>query len=248
MRVSGAGFAARGGRLAFGFVFMSVGGVGKTYGDSQRADTRSLQFSGQILTGGDGREMANGTQNSTKFGRRSPPLFSIFSREIVGRHLPAWFPHSMYPDTSSNAADVVDLSRVVGGMDSELRCLLGPAIEFAAGSLPAGGPALVRADRQELVDLLRHLALDAHDSMPGGGRVTIRTGLLREVSECAAMVIHEVPDAPPRELENGDMRIRKGRSLGLSASYDAVERAGGHFHVSCRGGETVLTICFPLAA
>jgi hypothetical protein len=26
-----------------------------------------------------------------------------------------------------------------------------------------------------------------------------------------------------------------------------VEHAGGHFHVSCRGSETVLTICFPLA-
>jgi hypothetical protein len=41
--------------------------------------------------------------------------------------------------------------------------------------------------------------------------------------------------------------VRKGRSLGLGASYDMIERAGGHFHVSCRGRETVLTICFPLA-
>ena len=148
----------------------------------------------------------------------------------------------MYPDTSNSAAEPVDLSRVVGEMDTELRCLLGPKIHFTTGSLPANGAALVRADHHELVDLLRHLALDAHDAMPAGGTVTIRTGRLREVAECAAMLIHEVPDAPVSEE-----RIRKGRSLGLGASFDTIERAGGHFHVSCRGRETVLTICFPLA-
>ena len=58
------------------------------------------------------------------------------------------------------------------------------------------------------------------------------------------MLIHEVPDAA---VADADARIRKGRSLGLGASFDTIERAGGHFHVSCRGRETVLTICFPLA-
>jgi signal transduction histidine kinase len=150
----------------------------------------------------------------------------------------------MDPETSRGAVERVDLSAVLGEMAAELSCLLGPHIRLATGSLPAGGRALVAAERDKIVDLLRHLALDAHDAMPAGGTVTIRTGCLREVTECAAIVIYEAPGA----AEDAPRPMRKGRSLSLGASYDMIERAGGHFHVSCRGRETVLTICFPLAA
>ena len=153
----------------------------------------------------------------------------------------------MYSDPSDHPAERVDLSAVVGEMEAELRCLLGPKIHLATGRLPAGGAAPVQARHEQIEDLLRHLALDAHDAMPAGGTVTIRTGLLREASACPAMVIHEMPDGPTAEPDGAGARLRKGRSLGLAASYDAIERAGGHFHVSCRGRETVLTICFPLA-
>ena len=153
----------------------------------------------------------------------------------------------MHPDSPNSAANEVDLTCVVHGVEAELRCLLGPAIELATGCLPDGGASSVRVRHEEIVDLLRHLALDARDAMPAGGVVTIRTGRFREVAGCAAMVIHEVPAATEggRDAAAG---VRKGRSLGLGASYDMIERAGGHFHVSCRGRETVLTICFPLAA
>lgn len=149
----------------------------------------------------------------------------------------------MYPDSPRSAPERVDLSEVVGAMEGELGCLLGPAIQLTTGALPAGCAAAVHARREEIVDLLRHLALDARDAMPAGGRLTLRTGQLRDVADCAAIVLHELPDAPA----GASARLRKGRSLGLNASYETVERAGGHFHVSCRGRETVLTICFPLA-
>ena len=103
----------------------------------------------------------------------------------------------MDSDDSDHIAEPVDLASVIGEMETELRCLLGPKISFTSGRLPADG---------------------------------------------AAVVIHEVPDAAVP-----DARIRKGRSLGLAASYDTIKRAGGHFHVPCRDRQTVLTICFPLA-
>lgn len=152
----------------------------------------------------------------------------------------------MKSDTSRCAPQSLDLSGVVDRMEGELRCLLGPEINLAIGRLSDGGAVMVRARLEDLVDLLRHLALDAHDAMPAGGTVTIRTGCLHGATECAAIVLHELPHAAGEERTGG--RVRKGRSLGLSASYETVERAGGHFHVSCRGRETVLTICFPLAA
>ena len=153
----------------------------------------------------------------------------------------------MYRDTSDTTAGRLNLSRLAGGMDEELRCLLGPTIRVATGRLPARGSTAVRAPREEIVALLRHLALDAHDAMPTGGTVTIRTGRLGDAAECAAIVIHEVPDSPVSAARGKVAPPRKGRSLGLGACFVAVERAGGHFHVSCRDGETVVTICFPLA-
>jgi hypothetical protein len=161
---------------------------------------------------------------------------------IGGRKVQSPIVGTMFPDNSNSPAETVDLSNLATEMAPELRCLLGPTISLVTGTLPAGGTPLVRVRREEIVDLLRHLALDAHDAMRPGGTVTIRTGLLREVTACAALVIHEVPAAA-----TASGHVRKGRSLGLGASYDMIERAGGHFHVSCRGRETVLTICFPLA-
>jgi hypothetical protein len=153
----------------------------------------------------------------------------------------------MNPDTSDSAPERMDLSELLDAMHAELASLLGPSIRLATGSLADSSPAPVRARRAEIVDLLRHLALDAHDAMPGGGTVTIRTGRLHEVTDCAAMVIHEAPGDSHADVEDAEARMRKGRSLGFGASYDVIKHAGGHFHVSCRDRDTVLTICFPLA-
>ena len=125
---------------------------------------------------------------------------------------------TMHPDSFDSAAEPVNLSTVAAALAPELRCLLGPTIALTMGTLPASGSALVRVSREEIVDLLRHLALDAHDAMRTGGTVTIRTGLLREVAECAALVIHEVPDALSSRSDPASGPIRKGRSLGLFRS------------------------------
>ena len=171
----------------------------------------------------------------------------LFSKKVKLQP-PCGIASTMYPDTSAEAATRVSLSRLVGGMHAELRYLLGPAIRLETDRLRVRGPASVQARHEEIVDLLRHLALDAHDAMPAGGEVTIRTGRLRDVETWGAIVIHEAPDAPAGDRSVASAGFRKGRSLGLGACYDAIERVGGHFHVSCGGRETVLTICFRLAA
>lgn len=153
----------------------------------------------------------------------------------------------MPPAIEHSALEQVDLCDVVGGIGPELCCLLGPAIRVFFGGLPSGNSAQVQMEQAQIVNLLRHLALDAHDAMPAGGTVTIRTGRLGAVPQCAAIVIHEVPAVPAAGRHTDGASFRKGRSLGLGASFDAIERAGGHLLVSCRPGETVLTLCFPLA-
>jgi hypothetical protein len=216
------------------------------YGRRSSADTRRLRFAGPILNHAPVTEAKReeGFDNMRKARAPSGDYFFRSREPLVSQpHRPS----IMNPDSTNGAEDCVDLRAVIERMDAELRCLLGPRIQLATASLPAGGTAVVRAGQEELEHLLRHLALDTHDAMPIGGNVSIRTGRLGEVADCAAIVIHETPAAPTVAEQNDRMRIRKGRSLGLSASYDMIERAGGHFHVSCRGSETVLTICFPLA-
>jgi hypothetical protein len=149
----------------------------------------------------------------------------------------------------------VDLREVISAMRHELCCLLGPSIRLEIDSLPIPGPASVRARRGEIVDLLRHLALDERDAMPSGGTVTILVGSLDFTREGEAPSPTKYPTLiiqgirrPSLMNGNGSPEnrepFRKGRSLGLGASYDAIEQRGGHMHVSCGDGETTLTICF----
>ena len=142
----------------------------------------------------------------------------------------------------------VELRLVLEAQLAELRALLGSAIHLEIGTLPAAHSEVARNRRDEIVDLLRHLALDARDAMPAGGALEILVGGLQiggaESARCAALVIREVRAGPaPR----GAGRIHNGRGLGIGAACKVIENAGGHLLVSCRGREMVTTICFPPA-
>lgn len=144
--------------------------------------------------------------------------------------------------------DRADLAGVLEAQRAELRALLGASIRLETGTLPGPRATVAHARRCEIVDLLRHLALDARDAMPAGGTLTILAGSLRiggaDPATCAALVIREVRDDPP---PGAARRIRKGRSLGPGAACGVIESAGGRLLVTCRGRETVMAIFLPPA-
>lgn len=139
----------------------------------------------------------------------------------------------------------LDLGELVDEMRLELRCLLGPQIELEISLLPGDNDSPVRAAHDHLVDLLRHLALDARHAMHDGGRVCFRSGALAEAPGSSVLVVHEIPH-PLGRVMRGEAP-GKARSLSLTAAYRSIERAGGHFHAFCRGRETMLTLCLPRA-
>jgi len=68
---------------------------------------------------------------------------------------------------------VLDLNRLVTGMETMLRRLIGEHIEITTSLLP--GLGRVKADPTQIEQTLMNLAVNARDAMPGGGTITIET-------------------------------------------------------------------------
>ena len=94
----------------------------------------------------------------------------------------------------------LNVNAVVTGLVLLLRELLRKDIELATALDPA--PAPVRADPRQVELLLLHLALDAQDAMPWGGRLTVRTA--------------NIPAGPPAAAR--PLGLSPGRYVALEVS------------------------------
>jgi CheY-like chemotaxis protein len=148
---------------------------------------------------------------------------------------------------------VVDVNAVVEGLRYKLHRLLGPAIALETRS----GAALlrVRADADQLEDILSNLAANARDAMPIGGTLVIATANVR----------FDAADAASREVEPGEYvglslqdtgvgmgpavqahlfepffttkQRARGTGLGLAMVHGIVRQSGGCIGVESAVGE-----------
>ncbi|MBI5710901.1 MAG: PAS domain S-box protein [Candidatus Eisenbacteria bacterium] len=148
---------------------------------------------------------------------------------------------------------VLDLNAVASGMTGILRRLIGTQIELVEdlGS-PLGG---VRADASQLEQVLLNLVVNARDSMPDGGTLTIRTAEV-ELAEAearrhpgmrpGACVLLEVTDTGTGMDAPTQARIfepffstkeqGRGTGLGLSTVYGIVKQSEGYIGVESEVG------------
>jgi len=143
-----------------------------------------------------------------------------------------------------------DLNDVVRDIEAMLRRLIGEDVELVLELDPA--IALVRADPNQIEQVILNLAVNARDSMPAGGRVVIKT-TTRELGgdeqvdlPAGRYTVMEVQDAgtgiPPEVLDQlfepffTTKEQGKGTGLGLATVYGIVKQSGGDIAVTTSVG------------
>ena len=151
------------------------------------------------------------------------------------------------------APTVLDINRVVAGLDKMLDRLFGETIELVtATSVELGS---VRADPGQIEQVLLNLAVNARDAMPDGGRLSIETANVEvDDAEAARRGVKAGPYVMLEVSDTGvgmddEMRAHlfepffttkdrgKGTGLGLSTVYGIVDQSGGHIQVESQPGK-----------
>ena len=157
-----------------------------------------------------------------------------------------------------------DLNRYVQENLDRLKQRLPPQIELAFN--PAGDLPGILADPGQLERILANLISNSIDSMPGGGRITLSTGLVSAV---------ELPDLLPAPAGGNYVCLKvadigagmdaltrehvfepfyttkdrgRGTGLGLPVVYGLMQAQNGYINVESEPGEgTVISLFFPVA-
>jgi signal transduction histidine kinase len=153
------------------------------------------------------------------------------------------------------------LDAVVCGMDTMLRRLIGPEIEFEI--VRGAEPATVMADSGQLEQVVLNLVINARDAMPAGGRLTVRvdeidlddTGVLAfaeaRPGRYARLSVSDtgtgIDEATRAKLFEPFFTTKeqgKGTGLGLSIVYGIVKQSGGHISVASEPGRGAMFLIY----
>jgi PAS domain S-box-containing protein len=162
-------------------------------------------------------------------------------------------------------AKLFALGDVVGGMETMLRRLIGPEIEFEL--VRQAQPTTVMADPAQIEQVVLNLVINARDAMPQGGRLIVRVDEI-DVDETAAIALVEgragryarlsVTDTGTGIDEQTRGRLfepffttkeqGKGTGLGLSIVYGIVKQSAGYISVVSEPGRgATFSIYLPAA-
>jgi PAS domain S-box-containing protein len=150
---------------------------------------------------------------------------------------------------------VLDLNTVVTDVAPMLRRLIGEDIRLLTDLAPGLGP--IKADRNQLEQILVNLAVNARDAMPTGGRLTIATrnedgdepGGPRHVVLTVRDTGHGMDEHTRAHLFEPfftTKEVGKGTGLGLATVYGIVQQSGGTIAVdSAPGAGAAFRIILP---
>jgi signal transduction histidine kinase len=156
---------------------------------------------------------------------------------------------------------VFALGTIVCGMDTMLRRLIGPEIEFAIRCAPE--PLMLLADSGQIEQVVLNLVVNAGDAMPRGGQIIVRVEEV-EVDDTEAATVVEGKAGRYARLSVSDTgtgideqtRAKlfepffttkeqgKGTGLGLSIVYGIVKQGGGYITVESEAGQGATFLIF----
>jgi PAS domain S-box-containing protein len=165
----------------------------------------------------------------------------------------------------ASSPQLFDAGEVIGAMETMLRRLIGPEVDF---QIARRAPAPVRADAAQIEQVILNLVINARDAMPGGGRLSViveevEVGTTDRVAQVegrsGAYARISVSDTGTGMDERTRARLfepffttkeqGKGTGLGLSIVYGIVKQSGGYIEVTSeRGRGSAFAIYLPLAA
>jgi two-component system, cell cycle sensor histidine kinase and response regulator CckA len=152
------------------------------------------------------------------------------------------------------------LNDLVSDMDRFLRCLMGEKVDLVTILRPDAGA--VEADPARIEQALIHLAVNARDAMPDGGRLTIETANA-ELSEptrrdsyvrpgsYVMLAVHDTGCGMDEETQSHLFEPffttkEKAAGLGLATIYGTVKQSGGYIWVRSKSGKgSTFTIYLP---
>jgi two-component system, cell cycle sensor histidine kinase and response regulator CckA len=160
----------------------------------------------------------------------------------------------------------VQLNDIVAGVETMLRRLLGAHVELSVQLATDLG--LIKADVNQLEQVLINLAVNARDAMTDGGTIRIQTSLVssEQLIQCEPSGIHSENYAQLTFTDNGSgmneevlsrvfepffttKEVGKGSGLGLAVVYGIVQQNGGFIRAMSRAGRgTTFTIQFPISS
>ncbi len=145
---------------------------------------------------------------------------------------------------------LIDLNWIVVGMRELLRRLIGEGILL--DTVLGSGLGRIKADPNQVEQVIMNLAVNARDAMPTGGRLTIQTrradlSAPLHALQPGAYVLLTVADSGRGMDEKTAARVfepffttkelGRGTGLGLSMVYGIVEQSGGLIRVETAPGE-----------
>jgi PAS domain S-box-containing protein len=157
------------------------------------------------------------------------------------------------------------LDATVAGMETMLRRLIGPEIDFRIVRPPE--PVMVFADSGHIEQVLLNLVVNSRDAMPEGGRLTVTVDEV-DIDPAAALAFAEGKPGRYARLSVADTGCGmdehtrgnlfepffttkehgKGTGLGLSIVYGIVKQSGGYVTVASEPGRgATFLIYLPIA-